>query len=113
MKAFACLIVCTLMIPAGAVLAQPDGLKKSDLKAVPAKKPPSAVYAAAGTVKKIDVAGGTVTLAHAPVKELNWPAMTMLFMVRDKALFGKLPVDRKIEFSFVQDGSDYVVTAVK
>lgn len=113
MKIVALAIMAALSISSGAALAQPGGMKNTDAKAAPATKSAPAVYSATGTVRKIDAAGGTVTLAHSPVKELNWPAMTMLFAVRDKALFGKLAVDRKIGFAFVQDGSDYVVTAIK
>lgn len=43
----------------------------------------------------------------------NWPAMTMRFAVKDKALFDKLAVDKKVAFDFKQQGKDYVVTAVQ
>lgn len=66
-----------------------------------------------GVVKKIDTAAGRVTLAHEPVKSLDWPAMTMTFAVRDQMLLGKLAVGSKVEFEFVQDGKGYVVTGVK
>jgi Cu/Ag efflux protein CusF len=101
------------MLSAGAALAQTGGVNSAGTKAAPAKKALSVAYAASAIVKKVDAASGTVTLAHSPVRELNWPAMTMLFTVRDKALFGKLAVDRKIDFTFIQDGADYVVTTVK
>jgi Cu/Ag efflux protein CusF len=39
--------------------------------------------------------------------------MTMGFAVKDKALLGKLAPEKKIEFEFVQQGSDYVITSVK
>jgi Cu(I)/Ag(I) efflux system periplasmic protein CusF len=64
-------------------------------------------------VKAVDAANGKVTLAHEPVKSLNWPAMTMNFSVKDKALFDNLPVGKRVEVEFVQQGSDYVVTRVK
>lgn len=67
----------------------------------------------AGTVKKVDPAAGTVTLEHGPIKSLDWPAMTMSFGVRDKALLGKLSKDKKIDFEFVKSGSGYVVTSVR
>jgi len=54
-----------------------------------------------------------VTLAHGPVPSLKWPAMTMGFGVKDKALLGKLAPEKKIEFEFVQQGRDYVITSVK
>ena len=68
---------------------------------------------AIGTVKSVDPAKGTVTLAHGPVKSLNWPAMTMGFAVKDKALFDKLSVGKKVDVEIVQQGGNYVITAVK
>ena len=111
--------VVALILPAGTVLAQAGDMKGMDMKSMDMKSMPmekkdkATVHKATGVVKKVDPAKGTVTLAHGPVKELNWPAMTMVFTVKDKALFDKLAVDRKIEFEFAQQGSNYVVTAVK
>jgi Cu(I)/Ag(I) efflux system protein CusF len=113
MKVIALLAVAALIIPAGAVLAQAGGTQSTGMNAAPAKNAQAAVYKAAGVVKKVDPAKGTVTLAHGPVKELNWPGMTMMFAVKDKTLFGKLVVYRKIEFEFVPQGTNYVVTTVK
>lgn len=70
-------------------------------------------HEAIGTVKSVDPAAGTVTLAHGPVKSLNWPPMTMGFAVNDKALFDKLSVSKKVDVEFVQQGGKYVITAVK
>jgi Cu(I)/Ag(I) efflux system protein CusF len=70
-------------------------------------------YKATGVVKKVDVAKGTATIAHAPVKDLNWPAMTMAFKVKDKALLDKLPIEKKVDFTLAQEGKDYVITAVQ
>ena len=39
--------------------------------------------------------------------------MTMGFRVKDKAMLDTLAVGRQVEFEFVQEGSDYVVTAVR
>ena len=66
-----------------------------------------------GTVKKVDAAAGRVTLAHGPIPSLKWPAMTMGFAVKDKALLGKLAPEKKIEFEFVPQGRDYIITSVK
>ena len=70
-------------------------------------------HEAIGTVKSVNRAEGTVTLAHGPVKSLHWPAMTMDFMVKDKALFDKLSVGKKVDVEIVQQDSKYVITAVK
>jgi Cu(I)/Ag(I) efflux system protein CusF len=73
----------------------------------------AARHEAVGTVKSVDPAAGTVTLAHGPVKSLNWPAMTMGFAVKDQALFDKLSVGKKVDVEIVQQDGNYVITAVK
>ncbi|MBS0309509.1 MAG: copper-binding protein [Proteobacteria bacterium] len=78
-----------------------------------AKQPKAVTHQATGVVKAVDAAHGTVTLAHGPVKSLNWSAMTMGFSVKDKALFDKLAVGKKVQVDFVQQEANYVVTAVK
>ena len=70
-------------------------------------------YKATGIVKSIDVARGTATIAHGPVTDLNWPAMTMAFKVKDKGLLERLAVDKKVDFTLMQEGKDYVITAVQ
>jgi Cu(I)/Ag(I) efflux system protein CusF len=64
-------------------------------------------------VKKVDRAAGRVSLAHDPIKSMDWPAMTMTFTVKDKALLDKLAPGSKVEFEFLHQGTDYVITSVK
>ena len=71
------------------------------------------VHNAVGVVTNVDPAKSTVTLAHEPVKSLNWPAMTMGFTVKDKAMLDKLAIDKKVEIEFVQQGKDNVITSIK
>jgi len=71
------------------------------------------VHEAQGIVKKIDTAGGLVTIAHGSVVTLNWQPMTMTFKVQNKSLLKKMEVGKTVEFSFVQQGDDYVVTGLK
>jgi Cu/Ag efflux protein CusF len=77
------------------------------------KKSEGKTHKGVGTVKKVDPAAGKVTLAHGPIQSLKWPAMTMTFSVKDKAVLGKFSQDKKVEFGFVQQGSDYVITSAK
>jgi Cu(I)/Ag(I) efflux system periplasmic protein CusF len=72
----------------------------------------SGPYQAAGVVKKVDAASGKVTIAHGPVKSLNWPPMTMAFSVKDKQVLARLAPEAKVQFQFVRQGSDYVITRV-
>ncbi|HEY5993014.1 MAG TPA: copper-binding protein [Gallionellaceae bacterium] len=68
---------------------------------------------AVGVVDEVNAAKGIVTISHEPIKSLNWPAMTMDFVVKDKKMLAKLRKGKKIHFSFVEQHGDYVVTKVK
>ena len=113
---FALAAVLSLSIP---LSHAQSGMKGMDMKDMDVKdkgagnKSEAKTHKAVGTVKKVDPAGGKVTLAHGPIQSLKWPAMTMSFTVKDKALLGKFSQDKKVEFDFVQQGSDYVITSVK
>ena len=71
----------------------------------------SPVHKASGVVTRVDK--DKVSIRHDPVPSLNWPSMTMAFKVKDKALMDKMKKGEKVDFDFVQEGRDYVVTAVK
>lgn len=77
------------------------------------KKARGKTHKGVGTVKNVNSAGGKVTIAHGPIKSMNWPAMNMTFAVKDKTLLGMFSPDKKVEFEFVQQGSDYVITSAK
>ena len=66
-----------------------------------------------GVVKATDTQKSTVTIAHGPVQSMKWPAMSMTFKVKDKSLLEKLGEGKKVDFEFVQEGKDYVITSAK
>ena len=68
---------------------------------------------AVGVVKSVNPDKASVTLVHEPVESIGWPAMTMAFAVKDKALLKNVAPGKKVEFDFVQQGSQYVITAIK
>jgi len=89
-------------------------MKGMDMKGMDSgEKTQGTVHNAVGVVKNVDPAKSTVTLDHEPVKSLNWSAMTMSFTVKDKALLDRLQTGKKVEFEFVQQGKDNVITSVK
>ena len=65
-------------------------------------------YRTQGVVMKIDA--DTVTLVHEPVAALKWPAMTMPFRIADKTLAQGLKKGQTVQFGFVKQGDDYVLT---
>ncbi|HEY4072905.1 MAG TPA: copper-binding protein [Herbaspirillum sp.] len=108
----------------GVAMAQSGAMKNMAMKDMDMKTMPmdnmksgaaakAAIHHATGTVKAVDRTKGTVTIAHGPVQSLNWPAMTMTFMVKDKMFFDKLVVAKNVTIDFKQQNADYVVTAVK
>ncbi len=100
-------------------IAQSDGMKGMDMKGMDMKmekkgeKAAGQIHKGTGKVTKVDPAKNSVTIAHEPVSTMNWPAMTMTFKGKDKALLEKIKPGDKVDFEFVQQGKDYIVTAVK
>lgn len=113
-KQFLTTLTLVSALSATAALAQSkmDDMKGMDM----AMKPVSTAqttHEANGTIKKIDAKKGWVTIAHGPVNSLSWPPMTMSFKVKNKSLLDKLAVDKKVDFGFVKEGEDYVMTTVR
>ncbi|MCR5879306.1 copper-binding protein [Phenylobacterium sp. J367] len=59
---------------------------------------PAATVQGTGVLKSIDARAGTVTIAHDPIKALNWGAMTMPFKVADPALLKAAASGDKVTF---------------
>src|SRR5688572_20471645 len=93
--------------------AQSSGMKDMDMKTTPKMSDKGQVHKGTGVVKSVDPKKATVTLAHDPIQSMNWPAMTMSFKARDGKMIGELTPGRKVEFEFVQQGKDHVITSVK
>ena len=74
---------------------------------------PSAAKAvkSSGTVTSIDQAARKITLAHEPIPEVNWPAMTMGFSVEPEVL-GTVKVGDKVTFDAKIIGNLGEITAL-
>jgi Cu(I)/Ag(I) efflux system membrane fusion protein len=68
------------------------------------------VYRTTGVI--VEIEADSLTLDHAPVPALKWPAMTMPFKLGDKALASGLKKGQSVEFSFDKHGEDYRITAI-
>ncbi|MDP2005948.1 MAG: copper-binding protein [Rubrivivax sp.] len=66
-----------------------------------------------GEVRKVDLEGGKLTLKHADIKSLDMPGMTMVFVVKDKAMLDKLKTGDKVKFKAVNDGGKFTVTEIQ
>ena len=71
------------------------------------------VHKGEGIVRAMDLQSDTVTVEHGPITSLNWPAMTMDFRVKDKALLKGIKPGQRIEMDLVQQGpGEFVVTRI-
>jgi Cu/Ag efflux protein CusF len=107
-------IAALLLIPA--LLATP-ALAQQPADAHAGHHPTGATASAAekadGEVRRIDKAGGRLTLRHGEIKSLDMPPMTMVFRVRDPALLDGLKVGDKIRFTAESAGGNNTVTSIE
>ncbi|ARO30206.1 copper-binding periplasmic protein CusF [Rhizobium sp. NXC14] len=66
-----------------------------------------------GVVNKVDPKAQKVTIKHEDLKNLDMPAMTMVFRVEDPALLEKLKAGSNIEFVAERVNGKLTVTDVK
>ncbi|ARO27334.1 hypothetical protein CO659_05475 [Rhizobium sp. S9] len=66
-----------------------------------------------GVVNKVDAKAKKVTIKHEDLKNLDMPAMTMVFRVEDQALLEKLKEGSSIEFVAERVNGKLTVTEVK
>jgi Cu/Ag efflux protein CusF len=66
-----------------------------------------------GTVKKLDEKAGKATIVHEALKNLDMPAMTMVFKIGDGIDAAKLKAGSKIEFVADRVNGKLTVTEVK
>ena len=64
-------------------------------------------------VRKVDKEGGKLTLKHGEIKNLDMPGMTMVFVVKDKAMLDKVKTGDKIKFKAVNDAGKFTVTEMQ
>ena len=64
-------------------------------------------------VRTIDMDTGKVTLRHADIKSLDMPAMTMVFVVKDKTMLDKLKTGDKVKFKAINDAGKFTVTEIQ
>jgi Cu(I)/Ag(I) efflux system periplasmic protein CusF len=120
---FGSLVVAAAFSAASGIAHAQSGMKGMDMKddmgmkGVDMKKDKKAgagkTHKATGKVTKVDPGKGSVTISHGPVASMNWPAMTMTFKAKDKAMLDKVKNGDQVEFSFVGSGKDQVITEIK
>lgn len=87
-----------IALPAAAQMSHAHG-------AMPAPMASSQSATGAGEVRKIDLASRKVTLKHDAMKDMDMPAMTMVYPVADASVLRNVKVGDKVRFrAAVADG---------
>jgi Cu(I)/Ag(I) efflux system periplasmic protein CusF len=102
-----------LAMGSAAFAQQPAGADHSAHHPAAAAAPAAQADLATGEVRRIDKAGGKITLRHGEIKSLDMPPMTMVFTVADPALLEKVQQGDKVRFQAVHEGGQYRVTALE
>jgi Cu/Ag efflux protein CusF len=66
-----------------------------------------------GEVRRVDKDAKKLTIRHGPLLNLEMPAMTMVFQVKDPAMLDTVNAGDKIKFSAEKIGGAYTVTAIE
>ena len=104
--------------PAQATQATP-ATQTTQAQATPAQATPATQAAqamtemVAGEVRKVDKDTRKITLRHGEIKQLDMPAMTMVFQVKDPAMLEKIKTGDKVMFKAEGKGGALTVTEIE
>ena len=74
---------------------------------------PSAAIMADAEVRKVDKDAAKITLRHGEIKNLDMPAMTMVFQVKNKAMLDQVKVGDKVRFAADKIGGAITITELE
>lgn len=106
------LIALFTTVGAGTVLAHHESGGQHPMQAQ-APSPSQKTGKGTGLIQQIDREKGTITIKHGPLQGLNMMAMTMTFLVKDKAMLSNLQPLQKVDFELTYDGRTYTITTIK
>jgi Cu/Ag efflux protein CusF len=66
-----------------------------------------------GEVRKVDKDAKKITIKHGPIANLDMPAMTMVFQVKDPGLLEQAQAGDKVKFRAEKEGAAYVLTKIE
>jgi Cu/Ag efflux protein CusF len=68
---------------------------------------------AEGEVRRVDKDAKKITLRHGPLANLDMPAMTMVFQVKDAAMLDQVKVGDKVKFTAEKVGGAFTITKLE
>ena len=66
-----------------------------------------------GEIRKVDKDAKKITIKHGPIRNLDMPAMTMVFQVKDPAMLGQVKAGDKVKFAAESVGGAITVTKIE
>ena len=66
-----------------------------------------------GEVRKVDAQAKKITIKHGPIENLDMPAMTMVFQVKDLLLLAEVKPGDMVRFRAEQFGDALTVTRIE
>ena len=66
-----------------------------------------------GEVRKVDKEARKITLRHGPLPNLDMPAMTMVFQVKDPAVLEQVKAGDKVKFQAENVGGAFTITKIE
>ncbi len=64
-------------------------------------------------VRKVEKENNRITLRHGEIKNLDMPAMTMVFHVNDASVLDRLKAGDKVRFKAAQEAGKFIVTDIQ
>lgn len=80
--------------------------------AAPTTKAAVAAEFVEGEVRKVDREAGKITLRHGEIRNLDMPAMSMVFQVKDAAVLDRFKAGDKVRFKAIEESGKYFVTEI-
>jgi Cu(I)/Ag(I) efflux system periplasmic protein CusF len=66
-----------------------------------------------GEIRRVDREAKKITVRHGPLANLDMPAMTMVFQVKDEAMLDQVKVGEKVKFVAEKTDGAYTITKIQ
>ena len=66
-----------------------------------------------GEIRKVDKDAKKITIKHGPIENLEMPAMTMVFQVKEPAMLDQVKAGDKVKFEAQKLGGAYTLTKIE
>lgn len=97
----------------GAAIAYPVAALAQAPALAAATKPAASADMVEAEVRKVDKDNKKITLKHGEIKNLEMPAMTMVFTVSDASMLDKVQAGDKVRFKATNDAGKFTVTEIQ